>query len=155
MITDDLNLDNSTEDLNLDNNLIHVLLYDLYESKEIPVKLDISQIFLNLSYNSKNISETLIDIDYLNKFIELTYSNCFSLIENILIIIGNIIQDNPTQIEFIVTKIPIIYRLKELIQYDKFQGNGNMRNYLLWLTKCFASKMSVEKYIMVNFLNDS
>jgi hypothetical protein len=132
-----------------------VLLYDLYESKEISVKLDISQIFLNLSYNSKNISETLIDIDYLNKFLELTYSNCFALVENILIIIGNIIQDNPPQIEFIVTKIPIIYRLKELIQYDNFEGNGNMRNYLLWLIKCFASKMPAEKFIMVNFLNDS
>ncbi len=132
-----------------------MLLYDLYESKEISVKLDISQIFLNLSYNSKNISETLIDIDYLNKFLELTYSNCFALVENILIIIGNIIQDNPPQIEFIVTKIPIIYRLKELIQYDNFEGNGNMRNYLLWLIKCFASKMPAEKFIMVNFLNDS
>ena len=132
-----------------------MLLYDLYESKEISVKLDISQIFLNLSYNSKNISETLIDIDYLNKFLELTYSNCFALVENILIIIGNIIQDNPAKIEFIVTKIPIIYRLKELIQYDKFEGNGNMRNYLLWLIKCFASKMPAEKFIMVNFLYDS
>jgi hypothetical protein len=113
------------------------------------VKLDISQIFLNLSYNSKNITETLIDIDYLNKFLELTYSNCFSLVENILLIIGNMIEDNPTQVEFIVTKIPILYRLKELLQYDKYEDNGNMRNYLLWLIKCFVSKMPSEKYIMV------
>lgn len=125
------------------------MLYDLFESREISIKLEISQILLNLSYNSKNISEMLFDIDYLNKFLELTYSNNFQIVENVLLIIGNMIQDNSEQIEYIITKIPIIYRIKELIQYDNYDGYENIRSYLLWLIKSFASKIPVEKYIMV------
>jgi hypothetical protein len=148
-MTDELNLDDSCQDINLDKNLVDVLLYDLFQSREIVIKFEISQIFLNLSTNSKIFNESLIDVDYLNKFLELTYSNYFPLVENILLIIGNMFQDSPKQIEFFVTRVPIVYRLKELLQYDKFEGHDHIRNYLLWLIKNFVSKLPRDKFIMV------
>jgi len=149
LITDELNLDDTSQDLNLDKNLVDVLLYDLFNSREIAIKFEISRIFLNFCANSKIFNEILIDVDYLSKFLELTYLNYFPLVENILLIIGNIFQDFPNQIQFIVTKVPIVYRMKELLQYDKFDGNDNIRYYLLWIIKTFVFDLPKDKFIMV------
>ena len=125
------------------------MLYDLFQSRELIVKYEISEIFLNLSSNSKIFTESLLDVDYLNNFLEMTYSNYFPLVENILLIIGNIFQDHPNQIELFASKVAIVYRLKELLQLDKFDGHENVRNYLLWLIKTFVTNISKDKFLIV------
>ena len=123
------------------------MLYDLFQSRELIVKYEISEIFLNISANSKIFTKSLLNVDYLNKFLEMTY--CSDLLENILLIIGNIFQDHPNQIELFASKVAIVYRLKELLQLDQFDGHENVRNYLLWLIKTFVTNISKDKFLIV------
>jgi hypothetical protein len=147
-LTHDLDL-SAEEDIDWDKNFILVLAYELFESREISVKYEISDIFVNLSENSSKFNEILLDNEYLSKFLELTYSNSFPLIENILIIFGNIIKDFPEHVNYIIESIPLVYRIKEMIIYDKFDSHETIRKFIVFNLKIIACSINEERYIIV------
>ena len=120
------------EDLEMEQDFIFTILYELFETKDLAVKCELSNIILNLTYKSQSFTMSLSDYDYLCKFIELTYCNCTTLIENALIIFGNIICDRAININELIHNIPIIKRIKELLERKNYV---NLRINLYWLIR--------------------
>ncbi len=146
---DDLELEDGQE-IEFNKNLTDVLLYELYDSREIVVKCEISQILVALTYNCKILTEYMVDVDILSKLLELTYSNCWQLVENILLIIGNVLGCNKDCLEHIITSIPLIMRLKEMLTYDNFEGYDSIRPNVMWVIRLIATRLKEDKYIIVN-----
>jgi hypothetical protein len=147
-IMEDLELEPGQE-IEIDKNFIEVLIYELFDSTEINVKCEISQIFICLTFWSNFISEMLVDVDLISKLIELTYHNCWNLVENIIIIFGNIISSNQKNLENLTKNSPLIIRLNQLLSYDKFDGHPTIRANLLWIIKVITSKTNDDKFIIV------
>ena len=139
------------EELELQDNLFNVLFYELMDSNEICVKLEISQIFVNLSHISDQFTEKLADLDFLHKIIQMTYCNCIQLIENLVIIIGNIFFDADLETSnYFTTHVPVVYRLKEMLQNFNFEINSNLLNSILYCLNTVIIKTSVERFIIVH-----
>ena len=146
LLMQDLELE-PDEEFNLDKDLLEVLVFDLFDSQEANVKCEISQILIYLTFNSKLISEFLTDLEYLRKFIELTYSNNWTLVENIIIIIGNIIGNDRKNIDLIIKNLPLIFRLKEMLVLENL-SDSNITN-LIWLIRIIIEYLKIERYNMV------
>jgi hypothetical protein len=151
IVSEDLDLE-PDQDLDIDSDLVQVLLYELYDSQELCVKFEISQIFLSFSYDSNKINFQIGDVDCLQKFTELTYCNCIPLIENLLILMNNVIVDTHKEypVEFLISNVAIIQRIKEIMLSTDIQGNASLRNSCLNLLKTLIIETKLEKYIQVS-----
>ena len=155
IITEDLELD-PDQDIDLNPNLFQVLLYELFECFDMTVKYEISQIFLNLTCDSKIVNEKLLDVDYFNKILILSYSDSIPLRSNLILIMGNImIENEKEEVDNLILNVPVVNRIKEILTCEDSKEGlekiefENMRTNLLWLLENVVSKTNQERYIKV------
>lgn len=150
LLSEDLELE-PNQDIEIDSDLIQVLLYELYDSQETCVKFEISLIFLNFSFDSNKLNLEIGDADCLLKLTELTYCNCIPIIENLLLIMNNTIMDTHKEypVEFLISNVPLIQRIKEIMISIDIIKNESLRNSCLYLLKSLIINTNSEKYILV------
>jgi hypothetical protein len=149
-ITDDLETLGEGEELELHENLFNIIIYELIDSNENCVKFETSEILTNLTHISHNMCEQLAELDLVQKFVNLTYGNCLPLIENILLVIGNIFTDSNKETgDYLSSNVPVIYRLKELFLNFDLEINENLRNSILYCLKSVINSTSTERFIIV------
>jgi hypothetical protein len=146
-------------DIDLGADFKHELLLNFFDTDitKMPnfttVKIEISNIIMRLTYKSENFTKYLGDLDYVFKFCSLTYDfeNSPELVENIIIIVGNILLDSDFKMIDFVTNVPIALRLQEL--YQKFKDYPTIRYHIYWLTCLILEKVDIDYYGIVIFFN--
>ncbi len=153
MFSDDLDSLMEDEELELQESLFNVILYELFDASESCVKFEISQIFVNFTHISKQLTEKLADSDYIYKLLQLTYSNCVPLIENVILIIGNVFTDSDDDnCAYLTSNVAVIHRLKEMLINCDLEINVNLRNAILYCLKSIVGSTLEERYIIVRFI---
>jgi hypothetical protein len=158
IITEDLEL-NPDQDIEFNSNFFQVLLYELFECFDISVKYEISQIFLNLTCDSAIVNENLLDVDYFNKILILTYCEKLPLISNLILMMGNIIIHNELEdVDNLILNVPIVNRIKEILTCEDLKKEKDtnefekLRTNSLWLLENVVRKTNVERYIKVSLV---
>lgn len=152
IIMNDLELKEGQE-LELDNKLIDILSYELADSHEISVKYTISNIFVNMTNASSSITEKIAEVEFIQKLFELSYGIYMPFVENLLIILGNILIDHPKEtLNIILKQIPIIIRLKELLDSNEIQNNTGVLSAIFSLLKNISRLLDEKNKIIVLFL---
>jgi hypothetical protein len=145
-------------DFELGSEFKHELLLNFFDAdinmpNFIAVKIEISNIIINLTYKSNNFSEYLADFDYVFKFCNLTYEfqKSAEVVENIINILGNIFLGSKFDMNSFVTSIPIALRLQELFQ--KFIEYPTIRYYIYWLVSIILERAELELFGIVKDFN--
>jgi hypothetical protein len=155
-ITDELDLLKEGEEIELDENLYNVIVYELIDSNENCVKFETSEILTNLTHISRHLCEKLADLDIIHKFVNLTYGNSIPIIENILVVLGNIFTDCDIETgDYLSSNVAIVYRLKEMFLNFDLEMNVSLRNSMLYCLKSVINSTSIERFIIVFKFNFS
>jgi hypothetical protein len=107
------------EELLLDNDFINELLREFFELGDKSFTHELSIILLNFAFNSKTLSKYLLDSFIIQKIFLKTHSTNSKLVDNILVMVGNLIIDHGIS-EQLIYSLSIANRVKETIQSGIF-----------------------------------
>jgi hypothetical protein len=135
------------EDLKFDTQLLEILLSLLEEkTTTVIIKCEITQILVNLSSISKQFTENFFDVTILDKLLTLTYSNDYLLVELALILLYNILIDLPNDFSaHIFERIPLLYRMKEILNTEKFIQIIEIKVSTIAMIRGIAQKIAKNK----------
>ena len=127
-----------------------LLIYLLKENDNITVKLELIEIFSNLTFFSEEVCEYMMDVDILITLFNLLNYNHFSILEKTLIIFGNIIINRENTFDYLITNIPIEVKIRELLTNKIISYPDAVISNILWLLKSILIKLNPMSYDKVN-----
>jgi hypothetical protein len=148
-LTEDFQKDEST-DLALDNKLIDDLLVELFEGKERELTYDIGVIFINLSFHSQTLCKYFLDPYIMKKIYTLANDKNMNVVENVIALLSNLILEAGNTIENFINMIPIVNKLKTLLESSV--TSIGLKFNCISLLRQITEGIGLENYQIVKFL---